>query len=169
MFVACGQVHSSIYGSIKSPKFPGLFPISVRCHYLIKQWDPAARITLTFGVFNLLRDLTCAYDSVKIYDGDSLNANLLGPSYGFCGTARSPPLTSSGNSVLIVFTSEAYWPSSMFSIAYTGEFLYVSLYIFSVCTNCVCLKFSGRGGRGGDTFKPPSTLRTTFAFTHPLF
>ena len=32
----------------------------------------------------------------------------------------------------------------------------------------VRLKFSG-GGRGGDTFKTPSPLRTTFAFTHPLF
>ena len=26
-----------------------------------------------------------------------------------------------------------------------------------------------RGGRGGDTFETPSPLRTTFAFTHPLF
>ena len=25
-----------------------------------------------------------------------------------------------------------------------------------------------RGGRGGDTFKTPSPLRTTFAFTHPV-
>ena len=33
----------------------------------------------------------------------------------------------------------------------------------------VWLKFSGEGGRGGDTFKPPSPLRTAFAFTHPLF
>ena len=26
-----------------------------------------------------------------------------------------------------------------------------------------------RGSMGGDTFKTPSPLRTTFAFTHPLF
>ena len=32
----------------------------------------------------------------------------------------------------------------------------------------VWLKFSG-GGKGGDTFKTPSPLRTTFAFTHPCF
>ena len=41
-------------------------------------------------------------------------------------------------------------------------------YILRKYLLCVWLKFSG-GGRGGDTFKPPSPVRTTFAFTHPCF
>ena len=33
----------------------------------------------------------------------------------------------------------------------------------------LCMIKIFREGRGGDTFKTPSPLRTTFAFTHPLF
>ena len=36
-------------------------------------------------------------------------------------------------------------------------------------SSAYCMIKIFRGGRGGDTFKTPSpTLRTTFAFTHPL-
>ena len=123
VFVACGKVYNSVYGSIKSPEVPGHYLIPIKCRYLIKQLDPAARITLTLERFNLQRHVTCAYHSVKIYDGESINANQLGPSYGFCGTAASLPLTSTGNSVLIVFTSQAYLAASLFFISYRGEFV----------------------------------------------
>ena len=34
---------------------------------------------------------------------------------------------------------------------------------------CLCMIKIFLGGKGGDTFKAPSSLQTTFAFTHPCF
>ena len=39
---------------------------------------------------------------------------------------------------------------------------------FKLPDSCMIKIFHG-GGKGGDTLKTPSPLRTTFAFSHPLF
>ena len=55
------------------------------------------------------------------------------------------------------------------------EYYYIHLFTHCFYTKSsnyqirVWLKFSRAGGKGGDTLKTPSPLRTTFAFSHPLF
>ena len=87
----------------------------------MKQLDPALRITLIFKQFSVEANKICAYDSRKIYDGDSISAKQLGPSYEYCGDCIPPTLMSTGNSLLIVFISDTSESSSGFNITYKGK------------------------------------------------
>lgn len=57
----------------------------------------------------------CRYDFLEVYDGDSERANLLGK---YCGKIAPSPITSSGNLLLIKFTSDYETTGAGFSIRY---------------------------------------------------
>ena len=118
---ACDYNYTSGKGFIISQNFPNSYPANMECHYLIKQLDPAVKITLLFRQFSVETHEKCIYDSVKIYDGDSISAKQLGPSDGFCGDCKPPSLISTRNSLLIVFVSDATVSSSGFNITYKGK------------------------------------------------
>ena len=118
---ACNQVHNSSSGFIKSPNFPRNYPDNARCQYLIMYWDSAKRITLNFQQFSLEASDTCGYDFMKIFDGDSTSSTALGRANGYCGSLKPPTLTSTGNSILIVFSSDNSLSNSGFYITYNGK------------------------------------------------
>ena len=132
----CDEQYRSNSGSISisSPNYPNNYPDNARCRYLIILRDPALRIILNFQRFSLEGSSSCAYDSVKMYDGNSVSAPQLGRREGYCGK-RYPrvSLTSTGNSILIIFTSDRCATSSGFYLTYRGKpivhasFLFVSL------------------------------------------
>jgi hypothetical protein len=66
--------------------------------YLIKPTGASA-ITLSFSSFNLENN----WDYLYVYDGDNLNAPLIGR---FTGTTVTSPIASSGNALLIQFRSD---------------------------------------------------------------
>ena len=104
-FLACFQHLISSSGSIKSPNFPKYYPHNAECYYLITQRD-RLKIVLDFKQFSLESDSSCRHDSVKIYDGSSVTAPQLGEVHGYCGRHLPPSLTSTGDSLLIIFTSD---------------------------------------------------------------
>lgn len=57
----------------------------------------------------------CRYDFLEVYDGDSEKANLVGK---YCGKIAPSPITSSGNFLLIKFTSDYETTGAGFSIRY---------------------------------------------------
>ena len=115
-------MYNSSHGYIKSNQnFTGEYPTFAKCHYLIKRDGPNERITIDFQQFSLQKHFSCAYESVKIYDGDSSNASLIGPTVGYCGPCPPPTFTSTGNSMLIIFVSHGMSTSSGFNIFYKGK------------------------------------------------
>ena len=119
----CNEVYNLSVGYIKSPYFPSNYPNGVSCYYLIINSDPETRILLSFLRFDLESDSHCSFDSVKIYDGNSSSATQIGQTYGYCGKRAPPTLTvsSTGNSILVVFTSNHRGTSLGFSASYTGR------------------------------------------------
>ena len=114
-------MHSSDTGRILSPKYPSNYPTNVSCRYLIKNSNPAARITVKFLQSKLQGDSSCRFDSLKIYDGETTNAAQLGRTRGYCGNRRPPTLTSTGKALLIIFTSDQSVTSSGYVISYSTK------------------------------------------------
>ena len=135
--LACNGVYNSSHGFLISPNFPAEYHNFAKCHYLIERKDLNERITIDFIQFSLEKHLTCAHDSVKIYDGNSTSANLLGPTHGYCGPCLPPTLTSTGNSLLIVFVSNKIVTSSGFNFTYRGKSL---LPLTTTGRSCLTLK-----------------------------
>ncbi|XP_008565950.1 PREDICTED: cubilin [Galeopterus variegatus] len=76
-------------------------------------------IKLTFNSFALEAASTlqrCIYDYVKLYDGDSENANLAGT---FCGSTIPAPFVSSGNFLTVHFVSDLTLEREGFNATYT--------------------------------------------------
>jgi hypothetical protein len=71
----------------------------VSCTWLIQPSPAATSITLTFTQFAT----EAGYDSVKVYNGSTTAAPLLG---GYTGTTLPPTISSTGGSMLIKFTSD---------------------------------------------------------------
>jgi len=69
--------------------------------WLIQLTDTSQRVMLTFDSF----DTEANYDYVKIYDGSSSSASLLG---SYAGTTIPPVLRSSGSTMYISFRSDQY-------------------------------------------------------------
>ena len=115
---SCNQVHTLENGSIKSPNYPNYYPSYAKCHYLINITDPNKRILIEFLQFSLEVHSSCAYDSVKIYDGTNTNAPIIGRVKGYCGNRKPSAMMSSGNTLLMVFVSDGGTQSSGFFIAY---------------------------------------------------
>ena len=113
-------MHSSMTGIITSPNYPNKYPNNANCRYLIRNSNPRARITINFLAFRL--ESSCIYDRIKIYDGESTSANQLGSLNGYCGTSlQNRIFKSSGNALLITFTTDGSVTFSGFQISYRGK------------------------------------------------
>ena len=75
--------------------------------------------------FDIEQGDSCQYDSVKIYDGETTNATILGQVNGYCWSGPSD-LTSTGNAVLITFVSNNFLTYPGFVITYKGKWLFTS-------------------------------------------
>jgi cubilin len=87
------------------------YPSNADCQKLIAPGD-AYNITLTFTEF----DLENGNDFVRIYDGSTTGDALLGE---FSGTSLPDPVTSSGSTMLIHFTSNSNVQASGWEASYT--------------------------------------------------
>jgi hypothetical protein len=83
------------------------------CKWLI-QPSGATSITLSFSAFNT----ESGYDYVKVYDGSTTSAALIG---SFSGTSIPASVTSSGGSMLVSFTSDGTGTSTGWSASYTSS------------------------------------------------
>ncbi len=89
------------------------------CRWLI-QPSGATWIELRFTSFNT----ESGYDFVRVYDGATTTAPLLG---SYSGTNLPPVLRSSGGSMLVVFTSDSSVTRAGWSASYTSNGLSTSL------------------------------------------
>ncbi|HLO60515.1 MAG TPA: CUB domain-containing protein [Bacteroidales bacterium] len=88
---------------------------NMACQKLIKVQE-ASGIELKFGSFAT----ESGYDIVRVYDGETISSPLLGE---FSGTSIPPDVTSSGNSMLITFTTDGGVELAGWSATYTAKLL----------------------------------------------
>lgn len=109
--IGCGGVYRDNHGIIATPNHPDFYPSTSSCSWLIRA--PRGHIVrLTFTVFVVEYHFNCSYDSVEVRD---TNSALIGR---FCGNRLPPTLTSSGNEMLITFTSDHNQVHEGFAAAY---------------------------------------------------
>lgn len=104
---ACGGVIDTLNGTITSPSFPDLYPMSKDCVWEIIVPEQY-RITINFTHFDLEGDnyhaQECEYDSLSVYsklDEDNLKRHGI-----FCGSRAPSLITSEGNAMRIEFHSD---------------------------------------------------------------
>lgn len=104
---ACGGIIENLNGTITSPSFPEMYPLSKYCVWEIIA-PPQYRITLNFTHFELegnnVHPQECEYDSLTVYS--KLSEDNLKRHGIYCGHRTIPLITSEGNVMRIEFTSD---------------------------------------------------------------
>jgi phosphotriesterase-related protein len=107
---------------------------NMSCQKLIKVQD-ASSITLNFNSFAT----EAGYDFVRVYDGETTSSPLLGE---FSGSSIPPTVTSSGNSMLITFTTDGGVQLAGWSATYTATVLKVNPAILNIGASAGTTTFS---------------------------
>lgn len=90
-------------GHISSPNYPDLYPADKDCIWHFTT-TPGHRIRLIFNVFEIEPHQECAYDHIALFDGSSSDSHSLGR---FCGSKLPHPISSTTNSMYMVFMSDS--------------------------------------------------------------
>ncbi|XP_077124414.1 cubilin [Ranitomeya variabilis] len=102
----CGGVFQAPNGEIHSPNYPRPYDDNTECSWLIRV-DPGHRVFLNFTDFDLEPHFLfslCRYDSVRVYDGENSNAQLLET---LCGSQIPSAITSTQNSMFVHLQSDS--------------------------------------------------------------
>ncbi|XP_056598833.1 neuropilin-1a-like isoform X1 [Triplophysa dalaica] len=109
-----GKITITRAGYVTSPGYPTGYPVNQQCTWLIEAPEPQQKILINFNPhFDL--ESRCKYDYVQVFDGLDENGFSLGR---FCGKIAPSPIISSGNALLIKFTSDYESAGAGFSIRY---------------------------------------------------
>ncbi|XP_051557609.1 neuropilin-1a-like [Myxocyprinus asiaticus] len=112
----CGSIITiNSAGYVTSPGYPSGYPVNQQCTWLIQAPEPQQRILINFNPHFDLESRECKYDFVQVFDGAYEKAVSLGR---FCGKIAPSPIISSGDSLLIKFTSDYESAGAGFSIRY---------------------------------------------------
>ncbi|XP_068117870.1 astacin-like metalloendopeptidase [Hyperolius riggenbachi] len=112
--VDCGGTFTQDNGTVTSPGFPNLYPNLADCITTI--WAPPGyQIALIFTAFDVEYSVYCDYDYLLIHDGGQLDSPILGQ---FCSNDPIPPVTSSGNVLLLQFISDHWLNTAGYSADY---------------------------------------------------
>lgn len=102
-------------GYVTSPGYPTGYPVNQQCTWLIQAPEPQQKILINFNPHFDLESRECKYDFVQVFDGADEQAFSPGR---FCGKIAPSPIISSGNALLIKFTSDYESAGAGFSIRY---------------------------------------------------
>ncbi|XP_078029109.1 neuropilin-1a-like isoform X2 [Epinephelus lanceolatus] len=112
----CGgniEIHTADY--LTSPGYPGAYPPSQQCVWVITAPEPGQKILINFNPHFDLEDRECKYDYVEVYNGGDELSPMLGK---FCGKIAPSPIISSGSQLLIKFVSDYETHGAGFSVRY---------------------------------------------------
>ncbi|XP_046466404.1 cubilin [Neodiprion pinetum] len=112
--IQCGGRFTTPTGVISSPNYPNNYPRNRNCEWLI-QMPPNHHVNLTFTEFDVEHTGNCTDDYVRIYDGSTRDAPILG---SYCGNSNPPTQISYDNELLVVLRSDSYVTSKGFSATY---------------------------------------------------
>ncbi|CAG0918336.1 unnamed protein product [Notodromas monacha] len=111
----CGGVVSGTHGTINSPGYPGNYPHNRDCFWVVTA-PLGKRINFQFATMQLEVHANCSFDFLKIYDGVTENAPLIG---SFCNVSIPPPLETAGSYALLHFHSDESLADAGFHITFS--------------------------------------------------
>uniref|UniRef100_A0A4X2M7T4 Cubilin n=1 Tax=Vombatus ursinus TaxID=29139 RepID=A0A4X2M7T4_VOMUR len=110
----CGGLLTGTYGSIISPGYPGNYPPSRDCVWIVTT-TPGLVLTFAFGTLSLELHANSSGDYLEVRDGPLNHDPVLGKFYG---TLSVPPLETTGPFARIHFHSDAIGSDKGFHITY---------------------------------------------------
>ncbi|XP_023280239.1 neuropilin-1a-like isoform X1 [Seriola lalandi dorsalis] len=110
-----GNIEIDIADYLTSPGYPGAYPPSQQCVWVITAPEPGQKILINFNPHFDLEDRDCKYDYVEVYNGGDELSPMLGK---FCGKIAPSPIISSGGQLLIKFVSDYETHGAGFSVRY---------------------------------------------------
>ncbi|XP_050925757.1 neuropilin-1a isoform X2 [Lates calcarifer] len=110
-----GNIEIDIADYLTSPGYPGAYPPSQQCVWVITAPEPGQKILINFNPHFDLEDRDCKYDYVEVYNGGDELSPMLGK---FCGKIAPSPIISSGSQLLIKFVSDYETHGAGFSVRY---------------------------------------------------
>uniref|UniRef100_A0A8D3A256 Neuropilin n=1 Tax=Scophthalmus maximus TaxID=52904 RepID=A0A8D3A256_SCOMX len=110
-----GNIEIEVADYLTSPGYPGAYPPSQQCVWVITAPEPGQRILINFNPHFDLEDRDCKYDYVEVYNGGDELSPMLGK---FCGKIAPSPIISSGSQLLIKFLSDYETHGAGFSVRY---------------------------------------------------
>ncbi|OCT83750.1 hypothetical protein XELAEV_18021889mg [Xenopus laevis] len=113
--VECGGTFTTPSRNITSPNHPKDYPPSKTCQYIITA-PLSYKISLRLISMDIERSRQCRRDYLDIYDGDSIDAPLLGR---FCGSLMMCSPRSNGNRMLLRFVTNANIQGKGFLLRYS--------------------------------------------------
>ncbi|BFZ22539.1 hypothetical protein BsWGS_25578 [Bradybaena similaris] len=99
---ACDSLITEPTGYIVSANYPETYPSNHVCYWTI-QGDQDSVVSLSFLDFSVEPESVCDYDFVQVHDGSSESAPVLAR---FCGNTLPRNVTTSGNTMFIIFDSD---------------------------------------------------------------
>ncbi|KAM8839332.1 neuropilin-1a-like [Synchiropus picturatus] len=110
-----GNIEINVADYLTSPGYPGAYPPSQQCVWVITAPEPGQKILINFNPHFDLEDRDCKYDYVEVYNGGDDLSPMLGK---FCGKIAPSPIISSGTQLMIKFVSDYETPGAGFSVRY---------------------------------------------------
>uniref|UniRef100_A0A665XF70 Neuropilin n=1 Tax=Echeneis naucrates TaxID=173247 RepID=A0A665XF70_ECHNA len=110
-----GNIEIDVPDYLTSPGYPGAYPPSQQCVWVITAPEPGQKILINFNPHFDLEDRDCKYDYVEVYNGGDELSPMLGK---FCGKIAPSPIISSGSQLLIKFVSDYETHGAGFSVRY---------------------------------------------------
>ncbi|XP_060939720.1 neuropilin-1a-like [Limanda limanda] len=110
-----GTIEIDVADYLTSPGYPGAYPPSQACVWVITAPEPGQKILINFNPHFDLEDRDCKYDYVEVYNGGDELSPMLGK---FCGKIAPSPIVSSGSQLLIKFVSDYETHGAGFSVRY---------------------------------------------------
>ena len=115
--IGCGGILNSPRGIVASPLHPEVYPHGAICRWIIRG-GPGRVIRLQWLTFALEQSPPeCRFDSVTVYDNATMpnTGGLVGK---YCGQALPPTITSTGDTLTIIFRSDSSVAAEGFTASY---------------------------------------------------
>ena len=112
---SCQNTNNKDTRTISSPKYPSNYPNSKHCTWKITA-PSGAKIEISSFYFRIESSSGCKYDSLTIYDGPSSSSNR---KRNLCGNRNFGGMTSTGNTIYLVFKSDGSTRYKGFELSYS--------------------------------------------------
>lgn len=115
--IGCGGILTRPQGVIASPLHPEVYPHGTTCRWIVRAGQGKV-VRLQWMSFALEpAPPSCRFDSVSVYDNSTV-PNTGGLVGRYCGTTLPPSITSTGDTLTIIFKSDASLAAEGFTATY---------------------------------------------------
>uniref|UniRef100_A0A7G3AGB7 Cubilin n=1 Tax=Lutzomyia longipalpis TaxID=7200 RepID=A0A7G3AGB7_LUTLO len=117
-YPGCGGTFTAYSGEFGSPIEDESYPNNLVCEYVVK-YPKGSKIRITFKSFHLEDSEGCRFDKLELFEIGSDGSRELVRSY--CGSEVPKPYKSTGNEMMLIFTSDWSHAYGGFRIGYQIE------------------------------------------------